>query len=569
MKVSGGRIVSFAAVLVFAAGAIGCSGDDDSGSDGGSSSDESAPQADPEAGRWVHLGRDLANSRAALDETIGVDNVASLEPAWELDGVMGMSGTPVVDDGTVYVGTWDGHARALDAETGEVLWDRDLDSYYIAGAFALDDERVYVATFDTRIVALDRESGEPVWETKADDQPQGAFFGSPILVDGMVIIGGAGFEDFIDMDGVPNTRGFVVALDAETGEETWRFWTTAGDATEGPGVPVWGTVTVDEERGHVYVPTGNVYALPDSPRADAIIALDLATGEQIWVRQFTAGDAWTIATFNGPDADVGAPPNLIEVNGTPALGVGDKAGDYIALDRDTGEVLWKTKLTEGGLQGGVLASAAVADGIVYVASNVASQEATLLALEVDTGAIVWQVDTGAHASGPVTWANGVVYLEDDSGKLVAYDDADGAVLWSYDFGEISAAGVAVVDGTVYAGWGYWALTPSEDPQGGFVAFRPTGDGSGSGGGDAEDDEDEALSGEEIYEQRCASCHGGGGEGGSGVALEGVADRLSRDEQIDIVTNGRDDMPEWGDNLSPEEIEAVVDYTRDVLSGGSG
>src|SRR5690606_30104054 len=118
----------------------------------------------------------------------------------------------------------------------------------------------------------------------------------------------------------------------------------------------------------------------------------------------------------GADADVGAMPNLFTVDGVDAVGVGDKAGTYRALDRETGEVLWERHLTEGGLQGGVMASAAVADGTIYVASNEASQDAVLFALDADTGEEVWRTEVGAHVTGPVTWANDVLYLADDAGR---------------------------------------------------------------------------------------------------------------------------------------------------------
>jgi cytochrome c551 len=73
----------------------------------------------------------------------------------------------------------------------------------------------------------------------------------------------------------------------------------------------------------------------------------------------------------------------------------------------------------------------------------------------------------------------------------------------------------------------------------------------------------------VYAQSCATCHGGTGEGGSGPSLVGVDDRLTRDEQLDVVRDGRGDMPGWEDDLTAEEIEAVVDYQHTVLAEGDG
>ena len=189
-------------------------------------------------------------------------------------------------------------------------------------------------TFDARIVALDRATGEPVWETPIGDHPKAVVFGSPVVVDGLVVVGVGSFEVFAP--GNPHTfRGHIVALDAETGDEQWRFYVTGGDAAEGAG-RVDLVVARDRHRArrplHRHRP---VLRPARPPRSDALLALDLHTGEEVWHTQFTAGDAWTLAQPTGLDADVGAMPNLFKVDGTDAVGVGDKAGTYRALDRET------------------------------------------------------------------------------------------------------------------------------------------------------------------------------------------------------------------------------------------
>jgi polyvinyl alcohol dehydrogenase (cytochrome) len=516
-------------------------------------------------GEWTMLGRDLANSRTAAGESaIGPDTVADLGVSWETGNLLGVTGTPVVADGVVYVGDWTGHVRALDAATGEARWDTDLDTAYVGGALALDDDHVYAGTREGHMVALDREAGEPVWDVDVGNHPSSVVFGSPVPVDGLVVVGVGSHEVFTGGDS-PTFRGHIVALDATTGEEAWRFYVTRGDATEAPGVSVWSSPAVDVERGHVYIGTGQAYGLPAPPRSDALLALDLRTGEEVWARQFTAGDAWTLANPTGLDADVGAPPNLFTVDGADAVGVGDKDGVYRALDRETGEVLWEHRITPGGLQGGVMASAAVEGGHIYVSSNDASTDADLVALEADTGEELWRTEVGAHVTGPVTWANGVVFLADDSGRIAAYDAEDGERLWAYTVAAPAAGGIAVVDGVAYGGFGWWLASRPPDPVGGLIAFAPGagepgdgGDGGGGGGGDG------AASGEEVYRQSCASCHGGAGEGASGPSLVGVADRLSREGHVAVVLEGRGEMPGWEGSLTPEEVEAVVDYERESL-----
>ncbi|HET8619016.1 MAG TPA: PQQ-binding-like beta-propeller repeat protein [Acidimicrobiales bacterium] len=551
-----------ALALVLALGlAAACGG---GGGEGNAEEADRAEDAEAEdaPAEWVRVGLDLANTRAMTAETeIDPDTVAGLRPAWDVRGLRGVSGTPLVSGGTVWFGDWTGHVRALDAATGDELWAQDLHNNYIGGSLVLDGDRVYAGTFDGRVVALDRETGEPVWETPIGDHPKAVIFGSPVVADGLVVTGVGSFEVFVPGD-PPTFRGHVVALDAESGAEVWRFWLTRGDATEAAGVSIWSSPAVDEERGVLYIGTGQAYAQPAPPRSDALLALDLRTGAEVWTTQFTAGDAWTITQPTGLDADVGAVPNLFRVGDVDAVGVGDKAGTYRALDRDTGEILWERPLTQGGTQGGVMASAAVSGGTLYVTSNDASRDADLVAIDAGTGEEVWRVPVGAHVTGPVTWANGVLYVSDDSGRIAAYDAAGGSRLWAYDVPFPAAGGVAVVDGTVYAGWGWWLAGSPPDADGGLLAFSLDGGGGGdpgdAGGGER---------GRTIYQQSCAACHGGAGEGASGPSLAGVAGRLTVEDHLAVVRDGRGNMPGWEGTLSAEEIEAVVEYERTVLSGG--
>jgi polyvinyl alcohol dehydrogenase (cytochrome) len=562
----GRRRASRLAALVAVAGlaAAACAGGG-SGGDGGEAAGPAEAERPP--AEWLRVGLDLANTRTVTGETaLDVDSVAGLAPAWDVRGIDGMSGTPAVSGGVVYFGDWTGHVRALNGDDGTEVWNRRLGDRYIGGSVALDGDNVYAGTFDGRIVALARDSGEPVWDTQIGDHPKAVIFGSPVVVDGLVVVGVASFEVFVT--GNPNTfRGHIVALDATTGAERWRFYVTAGDATQAAGVSIWSSPAIDTERGVAYIGTGQTYGLPASPLSDSLLALDLQTGEEVWHTQFTADDAWTLAQPTGLDADVGAMPNLFTVNGKDAVGVGDKAGTYRALDRETGEILWAAPLTPGGTQGGVMASAAVAGGTVYVTSNDASRDADMAALDADTGEEVWRARLGAHVTGPVTWANGVLYVSDDSGRIAAYDAAGGSRLWSYDVPFPAAGGIAVVDGVVYAGWGWWLANPPANADGGVIAFAVPPDGAP---GTSQTTEGEGGDvGATVYRQRCAVCHGGSGEGATGPSMVDVDDRLTRDEHISVVREGRGSMPAWDRTLTEEEIEAVVDYEREVLANGSG
>jgi polyvinyl alcohol dehydrogenase (cytochrome) len=451
--VSGPRRAALGAALLLAAAACGGGDSGDAGSE---------PAAAQETAAWRHAGYDLGNSRAAAGETaVGPDTAPDLSPRWELADVLGVSGTPVVVDGILYVGDWTGHVRALDAGDGTEVWDHAFGDQPVPGAVALDDERVFAASASGELRALDRASGDEQWTVRVDEDPSAMVYGSPVHVDGRVVVGVASDQE---LTGEPPTfRGSVVAYDAVSGDEVWRYRTSDAAAGEGPGVGVWSSPAVDEEAGRLYIGTANNTAPPASSRSDSVIALDAGTGEQVWAVQLTAGDVATTG-------DVGATPNLLTVGGVPAVGVGDKNGVYHVLDRATGAELWAAELTEGSLLGGVTGSAAVAGDTIFVASNRGGTTADLFALGMDDGALRWQVPVGGAVSGSVSWANGVVYVSDSSGRVHGFDARSGDEVWSHELPATAAGGISVVDGMVYAGAGWWFGSETPDMAGGLVAF---------------------------------------------------------------------------------------------------
>jgi polyvinyl alcohol dehydrogenase (cytochrome) len=181
---------------------------------------------------------------------------------------------------------------------------------------------------------------------------------------------------------------------------------------------------------------------------------------------------------DGPDSDVGASPNLFTANGRDVVGVGDKAGTYWTLDRDTGDEVWHRTLTNGSRLGGIMVTAATDGKTIYVSSNVGAGDhktpgssAITFALRGDDGSIVWQHPVDSTVYGDLTLANGLVFHGTTNGTILALDAATGDTRWSTQPGGDIGGGFSVVDGTLYAGYGFWLFQAGPNPNGGMVAYR--------------------------------------------------------------------------------------------------
>lgn len=564
MQIAGG-----AAVGLLVAGAIlaGCSSD---GSTDASGDTDTSNDAEVTPGRWDTFGYDLTNSRFNADESVvSAETAGSLEQVWAIEDLTGVASTPAVSDGVVYFGDWTGLIHAVDAETGEERWSTQTDQIIMSSATVTDDA-VYVAN-NSHVFRLDKETGEILWDSRSTEHPIAISPSSPVVAGGLVIQGVASGELMLELDSY-SFRGVVVAFDEDTGEKVWETFTTPGDDTGGHGVGVWSTPSVDEELGLLFVGAGNTYEPPAAELSDSIIALDLATGEVAWSTQFTYPDVWSMneAAGGGVDGDVGAGPNLWESGGRAMVGGGDKRGVYHALDRETGEVVWETEMTPGSLLGGVIGTSAYDGERLYVGSNVGNPDnngptgtTELLALDPDSGDILWTAEMEGAIYAPVTVVPGVVFVGTTGAQMFAYDAETGEELWSFETPDQVGGGASVVDGTVYWGYGY-SLLGTGTGEGGLYAFRPGDAPSSSAGGD---DDEELSAGAELYRKSCASCHGSKGQGGTGPDLTEVEDRLTVEEHIAIVHDGRgSQMPSFEGTLTDEEIATIVEYERTELGG---
>ena len=442
-----------------------------------------------------------SDDEAPPGQAITPADAPELAEAWRLDDRLGVSGTPTVRDGTVYVGTWKGTAVALDLATGEIDWETQVTAKEMASAALVTDDRVYLADHDGNLNALDRRSGEVVWTEVLDDHPDANMYSSPVLAPGpgpddadTIVIGVSSSELRRPLDDFV-FRGSVVGLDAETGEERWRL--VVAPEEFGAGVSVWSSASIDADLGLAYIGTGQAYEHEASPLSDSLLAIDYETGALAWSRQYTEDDVWTYFSPgpNGVDADIGATPTLFTAGGRDLVGAGDKAGTFAAFDRETGESVWGAELSAGSPLGGVMVTAAHGEpgsggpaddeGTIYVASNVMDQAAmtdvastahttATFALDAATGEVLWEVSLPGATFGSLRLADGVLFRSSVPGPLFALDAATGQVLWTGQPGGNMGAGVRVHEGTVLAPHGFSFFGTDPLGSGGVVAYRVPG-----------------------------------------------------------------------------------------------
>jgi polyvinyl alcohol dehydrogenase (cytochrome) len=458
------------------------------------------------AGDWTCFGKDLANTRFnAAETTLSRANVANLTLAWQRPAP-GISATPAVVGNNAFWADWQGGVQATRISDGALSWSRSFTPGFTSSP-CISQDTVYVGDRFNTLYALDRETGATRWATQVNGVALTHLWSSPVIADGVLVIGISADGTNADRQPLPadqiNTfRGAVVGVDAATGALLWRFETTRviGEPADryGAGVSVWSSAAVDLARGLIFIGTGNSYGAPASPYSDALLALRFRTGELAWSVQFTPNDAYSGANpSGGPDYDIGAAPNLFSIDTAGAarevVGVGDKAGRYRVLDRDSGALVWERQLDpgfnlSGRKTGGVIAPAAVAYGRIFVASNTSWHDSRVWALNANNGEIVWTSDTidSVNFGGPAV-ANGVVFfggsgfrVDEDppdsigvgrAGDLIAFAADTGTVLFRTKLYAGRGAGFSVSQGHVFVGTGFTFYGYSDEPvDGALQAF---------------------------------------------------------------------------------------------------
>jgi quinoprotein glucose dehydrogenase len=352
-------------------------------------------------GDWHQYGRTPYGQRYSPLTQVNVDNVSQLKEAWRYQtgdvklpddvGETTYQVTPLKVGNTLYICTPHNWAIAIDAATGKEKWKYDPNvglnpdrqhqtcrgvSYYAepnAAQGTACAERVYLPTSDARLIALDAATGQ-VCTSFADQgvlhleqgmkyNPAGYYYSTspPVIAAGKIIIGGAVNDNYSTQE----QSGVIRAFDVNTGALVWNWDSgnpektepiAAGETYTTNSPNSWSVLSYDEGLGLVYVPLGN--QVPDQlgmgrsenveKYSSSIVALDINTGRDRWVRQTVHHDLW--------DMDVPAQPVLLDITKdgqtVPALVGPTKQGDIYVLDRRTGEPL--LPITEEPAPGGAI-----------------------------------------------------------------------------------------------------------------------------------------------------------------------------------------------------------------------
>jgi len=452
---------------------------------------------------WPSFGGNDDNSRYSPLDQINTSTVDRLGVAWtasEGKNLTAFETVPLVVNGIMYYTTQTDQVRAVNAATGKLLWQYTpkVDFYKsIAGGgggaplnrgVTFVNGTIYAVTFDARLIALQASTGEKLWETNIVDPNAGYSESSPATFwNGLLFVGSE--------EGDAGQRGFEAAFNAKTGKQVWKFYTVPAPghgwmpaAGDHGGGDVWMPSVVDPTLGLVYIGTGNPspdFNNQDRPGcnqwANATVALNAMTGKFVWGHTEFCNDVW--------DYDSHQAPILFDmtVNGKTirAVGHGNKAGQYFIYNAKTGAVISHSAFLGGystphlapnaagvkvcpGSSGGIEygpPAFSPQTGIVYQGSNhecaifktipisdtnshqqgqvdtggstagYGSISGAMNAIDPKTGKLIWKVSLKKPMNaGALATAGGLVFAGADDGHFYAFDAKTGKILWSPDLG---------------------------------------------------------------------------------------------------------------------------------------
>lgn len=454
------------------------------------------------ASDWSTVGVDDASSRFQKNPGLKAADVPKLKLKWAF--AMSGGGQPTVVGDWLFMANRSGKFYALDAKTGCVHWAVEgagsrTTPMVIQSAISPSGWATFLGVGGRVVRAFDAQTGKEIWRSATlDAKPVAGITGSPIVHGDQIFVPITSSEEPAAIQptyACCSFRGSLVALDLKTGKTNWQTFmvteplrntqiNSAGVQMQGPaGGAIWAAPTVDAKRGLIYVVTGDSYTEVDTKGADAIVAMDMKTGQIRWSNQVTPGDNYIMGCTGptkspncpdplGPDHDFGASPILFSLSGGKQILIaGQKSGEVYGLDPDTGKTIWEARVGLGSALGGVEWGIGADSRYVFVPNADFSQvvdealhaagkpregelvigKPGLTALNPANGKTVWHVAAPKaackyagdrsrdYAQGECVRAQsaapgvmpGIVFSGTLDGWFRAYDAATGKIVWSY------------------------------------------------------------------------------------------------------------------------------------------
>jgi PQQ-dependent dehydrogenase (methanol/ethanol family) len=419
-------------------------------------------------GQWPSYNNRLNGQRFSPLKQVTPENAAQLGEVCrvQIDGPTSYHSGLVVVDGVIYTNTGR-ETVALDATTCAVRWKvshaSEEGSYSPSSrGLAVMGGRVFRGTGDTRLIALDAATGKLLWKNVIGEPGLGeGASAAPLAWQGVVYMGIAGSE--------LGVRGRVMAFDAATGKELWRFntipmgnetgaetWKRKDSAKTGGG-GVWGALSLDVTTGELFVPVGNPwpdidmgYRPGDNLFTDSVVVLDARTGALKWWHQVAPAD-WQ-------DLDLVAAPLLYRDSRIRDLVViAGKDGYVTAIDRDTRKVVFRTPVTTvehiylKPTPEGSKMCPGYAGGVEWNGPGLDLANKLLVTGAVDVCFMV-KLGKTEYVPGQASFGGTIEPVGDATGWITAIDSETGEVRWKYHAEKPVVAGVTpTAGGVTFAG----------------------------------------------------------------------------------------------------------------------
>jgi quinoprotein glucose dehydrogenase len=513
---------------------------------------------------WSHYGGPEDGSRYSSLSQINKENVSRLQVAWtyhtgDATERSQIQCQPIVANGILYATTPQLNVFALDAGTGEEHW--RFDPFALLGGenswagtnrglsyWQSGEEARILFTAGNWLMALNALTGQPILDFGEQGKVDLRKELDTDLEDFLIVSNSPGviFEDKIILgmrlsEGLDAAPGHIRAYNVKTGKREWIFHTIPQPGEEGyetwdpkyiqqiGGANNWAGMTVDQDRGIVYVPTGSAtydfwggYRSGDNLYANSLLALNARTGQRIWHFQAVHHDVW--------DRDFPANPNLIRIQKDgkwiDAVAQISKQGMTYVFDRESGEPIWpipETPVTQSVMPGEVSSKTQPTPSMPEPFMKMVFEEKDILNLKPD-----WESDIRNQLNNAIlgdTWAP-----PHPERPIVLFPGMDGG-------GEWGGASFDPETQTLYVNANQipWLIEMTPNASFGNV-------------------------GQSIYTNYCGNCHGLDRKGNppSIPSLVGLKEKYATDSLEKLLRQGRGAMPSFS-HISSEERGVLIDF----------